>query len=795
MKHFFERLNPKQKEAVFHTEGALLIIAGAGSGKTSVLCCRIANIINEGLALPWQILAVTFTNKAAGELRERLSSMKIENAKDIHAGTFHSTCVRILRNGIEGLNTPEDLFQTSGIKSSAQPTFVMPLFGLPIASETLPVENLLNDGSTTVVSGGYRKGFTIYDTDDSLRLIKSCMKDLNISEKVYAPKSVFHSISRAKDFLVTPKFFEITNENGLRDSHLETAQRVYSLYQQRLKSANALDFNDLIMKTVELFEKNPDILSQWQKKFRYIMVDEYQDTNYAQYRLVSLLAGKNGNLCVVGDEDQSIYRFRGATIENILSFEEEFKAHTIKLEQNYRSTQNILGAANGVICKNTQRKPKKLYSTIDAGEKVQLHILANEHEEAMFISREIEKGKGNGISFGKNAVLYRTNAQSRTVELGLARASIPYRIIGGVRFYERKEIKDVIAYMSVLDNPFDFIRFRRIVNEPKRTIGDVTQIEIENASNELGISPFDVMATADQFPSLCKKVGVLKEFASVFGELTEISNDKSKNLPDLIDSVVNLTGYKAMLQKQGEEGAERLQNIDELKSAALKFAEENPESGLSDFLGQVALASDMDDYEQGEDRVSLMTIHSAKGLEFERVFLIGAEENLFPSFRSVANPMDLEEERRLMYVAITRAKTILHIITAKERLLFGMTQRNGISRFIKEIPADHIQINDRTRRVIATSSNNTSSSDLRTLEKSSTHSSHSRPRTRIESTRSTPSQLGLTFTEGECVNHKVFGKGTVLSVSDMGNDSLLEIAFDKVGTKKIMANFAKITKV
>ncbi|MCL1832753.1 MAG: UvrD-helicase domain-containing protein, partial [Oscillospiraceae bacterium] len=642
------RLNPAQREAVEHTDGALLIIAGAGSGKTAVLCARIANIINKGLARPWQILAVTFTNKAAGELRERLCAMDIADAHDIHAGTFHSTCVRILRLGVESV--------------------------------------------------GYRKGFTIYDTDDSLRLIKTCMKELNISEKVHAPKSVFHSISRAKDFLIPPVDFETTTADGRQDTTLETVKRVYELYQSRLKSANAFDFNDLIMKTVELFETNPDILTQWQNKFRYIMVDEYQDTNHAQYKLVSMLAGKSGNLCVVGDEDQSIYRFRGATIENILSFEGEFNARVIKLEQNYRSTSMILGAANGVIGKNTQRKHKSLYSSVAGGDKVQLHILANEQEEANQIVREIERARGRGVPFGDNAVLYRTNAQSRTIELALARASIPYRIIGGVRFYDRKEIKDVVAYMSVLDNPFDLIRFRRIVNEPKRQIGDVTQSEIERIHHETGLSPIDVMANATLYPSLSKRAAALVDFARIFAALSAIllnpDTGEVGSLSNLIDGIITMTGYANMLKKEGDEGAERLQNIGELKSAAVKFAEENVAenvgAALSDFLGQIALASDTDDYEQGEDRVALMTIHSAKGLEFGNVFLIGAEENLFPSFRSLADPMDIEEERRLAYVAITRAKQTLHITTACERLLYGMTQRNPTSRFVREIPDEFI---------------------------------------------------------------------------------------------------------
>ncbi|MCL1788993.1 MAG: UvrD-helicase domain-containing protein [Oscillospiraceae bacterium] len=742
--NFLKKLNPAQREAVSHTEGPLLIIAGAGSGKTSVLCCRIANIINQKLAFPRQILAVTFTNKAAGELRERLASMNIDGEDDhagngqnnssLWAGTFHSTCIKILRRGIEAV--------------------------------------------------GYMKGFTIYDTDDSLRLVKSCMKDLNISEKSFSPKQVFFAISRAKDKLITPENFEKADNNGRRDYFRETVFQVYESYQNRMKSANALDFDDIIMKTVELFEKNPDILEKWQKQFRYIMIDEYQDTNYAQYKLISLLAGgKEGNLCVVGDEDQSIYRFRGATIENILSFEEEFNARVIKLEQNYRSTVAILGAANGVICRNTQRKPKTLFSSIEGGDKVNLHILNDEQEEAMFIAREIEQGKGKGISFGQNAVLYRTNAQSRTAELALARMSVPYRIIGGVRFYDRKEIKDIVAYMSVIANPFDFIRFRRIINEPKRSIGEVTQTEIERVSVEMGMSPVDVMAEASRFPSLKAKATLLERIAVVFKQLSEAADSsEDQNLSDLIDEITDKSGYLKMLQSEGDEGLSRLENIKELKSAAVKFQEENPEATLLDFLEQVALVSDTDDYERGEDRVAMMTIHAAKGLEFGRVFLIGAEEGLFPSFRSLAEPDDIEEERRLAYVAITRAKQTLNITTAKQRLLYGITQRNPVSRFVREIPDEFIQVNEKRRKGAAIPQKKTKTSVFTDKPKS----------------RNKPQSLppcSVKFSDGERIKHKVFGEGTVVDIQEMGNDSLLEITFDSVGTKKIMANFAKIEKI
>jgi len=705
-----------------HTEGPLLIIAGAGSGKTSVLCCRVANIILSKLAAPWQILAVTFTNKAAGELRDRLYAMDIPDAGEIWAGTFHSTAVKILRRGIEAV--------------------------------------------------GYRKGFVIYDGDDSTRVIKSCLKDLNVSEKAFSPKTIQNAVSRAKDMLIPPENFE-TSVFGKRDLFLETVQQVYALYQRKLKAANALDFDDLIMKTVELFENRPDVLQKWQKQFRYIMIDEYQDTNRAQYRLVSLLAGKNGNLCVVGDEDQSIYRFRGAAIENILSFEDEFGAKVVKLEQNYRSTGNILGAANGVINNNDRRRDKTLFTQIGDGEKVKLVIMPDEQAESMYVAKEIEKGKGKGINFGENAVLYRTNAQSRNVELALSRLSIPCRIIGGVRFYERKEVKDVLAYMSVLDNPFDLVRFRRIINEPARGIGDVTQLAIERVSEQEGSDPITVMARANEYEALRPKAAVLQRIAGIFAELSEM------DLTELTDGIIEKFGYLKMLEKQGDEGVPRIENVKELKSAVLKFREENPEFGLTDFLTQIALVSDTDDYES-DDKVSLMTIHSAKGLEFGRVFLVGAEENLFPSYRSLAEPAELEEERRLAYVAITRAKRSLVITAAKERMLYGATQRNKVSRFVREIPDEYIYVEQSAARPAAS----------KPAKPVSTAKPTARP-----SPKPAPAAYNTVFGDGDRVSHKTFGEGTVLGSEPMGGDVLLEIAFDKVGTKKIMAKFARVEKI
>jgi DNA helicase-2/ATP-dependent DNA helicase PcrA len=716
-------INDKQKEAVLRTEGAVLIIAGAGSGKTTVLCYRIAHIIRENLAPPWRILAVTFTNKAAAELKLRLSAMEID-AKDVWAGTFHSTCVKILRRGIELL--------------------------------------------------GFKSNFTIYDMDDSLRVIKACMADLNMSDKSWNPKQIQSEISRAKDKLQSPDEFNVYRD-GKPDYMLEKISAVYTAYQNRLKAANALDFDDIIMKTVELLETAPEVLDKWQRQFKYIMVDEYQDTNHAQYKLISLLAGKDGNLCVVGDEDQSIYRFRGATIENILSFEEEFKAHTVKLEQNYRSTETILAAANAVIKNNTQRKNKTLWSKLGEGEKIELRTFLSERREADFIKETVMNGVVDGRKYSDYLVLYRMNAQSRTAELALAASGVPYRIIGGVRFYERKEIKDILAYMSVIENPGDIVRLRRVINVPKRGIGEATQAEVENIALGLGISPVEVMERAGEFSTLSKKAKPLTALAAMFRDL----GDSDRYLPDLIDDICEQSGYLDMLKTEGEEGEGRLQNIQELKSSAISFCEENPGAGLSEFLEQAALIADMDSYEQGEERVVLMTMHSAKGLEFDTVFIVGAEENIFPSYRSAADPLEIEEERRLAYVAITRAKRKLYVTNAKERLLFGQTQRNRISRFIREIPPE---------LTIA------EAEDMPVFVKPAKVKPDFTQVSGFDRKKETP-KVNVNYTDGERVRHKIFGEGTVIDVNPMGGDSLLEIMFDKEGTKKIMANFAGVQKI
>lgn len=773
LEHYFSRTNERQREAIFQINGAVLIIAGAGSGKTTVLCNRIANMLLFGDAYssdyvpnlseddvrflklygegcyenspeiithlsdiigfnrvrPWKILAVTFTNKAAAELKERLLKMNAP-ASEVWASTFHSCCVRILRRCIDVL--------------------------------------------------GYNTSFTIYDTDDSKRVVKSVMEALNISNKAFPEKVVMNAISRAKDKLITPEAFPVEDSGGKRDFQLATIRDIYIEYQKRLKASNALDFDDIIMKTVEVFRKNPEVLSYWQNHFEYVMVDEYQDTNSAQYELIKLISGGKGNLCVVGDEDQSIYRFRGATIENILSFENEFDSKVIKLEQNYRSTTNILDAANAVIRNNTQHKEKNLWSDLGEGEKIGVYRFSDEQSEAIFVASEVLAAKKEDIPFSDNAILYRTNAQSRTFELALGKMGVPYRIIGGTRFYERKEIRDVLAYLSVISNPYDTVRLMRIINEPKRSIGTATQGEILRVSASLGISPIEVMERCEEFVGLSKKSKALLPLGRMFREL--INTAEEREITDILDDVLEQSGYTLMLMSQGDEGAARLENIRELKSAMINFCEENENHGLFDYLEQVALISDIDSYEEDEDRVVLMTMHSAKGLEFERVFIVGAEENIFPSYRCLSDPFDLEEDRRLCYVAITRAKQKLYITTAENRLLYGQTMHNRISRFIGEIPKDYIDYIDKVKRTSLGGNAYSKSSKPNYLRDHSARTSAS-------------SEPVESFSAGDRIHHNIFGDGTVMTATVLGNDALLEIAFDDVGTKKLMAKFAKITKL
>lgn len=777
LEKYFEKLNDMQKKAVFTTEGPVLILAGAGSGKTSVLVNRIANMVNFGSAYsstnvpasaneddvtflesyngekdevtvqrlkdiaavdpidPWKIMAITFTNKAAGELKERLETMLGAAADSITAATFHSVCVRILRREIERL--------------------------------------------------GYGSDFTIYDSDDSLRLLKSCYEALDMSDKIFNPKAVIAAISHAKDNLLTP---ELYSEQTGGDYYKVGVAKLYAAYQKKLVSANAVDFDDIICLTVRLFTECGDVLDHYSNRYRYIMVDEYQDTNYAQLRLVTLLSEKFGNICVVGDDDQSIYKFRGATIENILKFEEQFNgAAVIRLEQNYRSTQNILSAANAVIANNSSRNDKKLWTDIGSGDKITLFKAMDEHGEAAFVADTVTEQNKDGKEFRDFAVLYRTNAQSNALECEFTLKGIPYRVIGGLRFYDRKEIRDMIAYLSVINNSMDMLRFKRIINEPKRGIGDATVSMIEQISDDLAISPIEIMRDVENYPMLGKKVAPLKKAAAMFEHLAEFAENEP--LDQLVDEVLNVTGYDAYMRSLGEEGTGKLENIAELKSNIQNYINsksEDEEPTLSEFLEEISLFTDADRMDTTTDAVNLMTIHSAKGLEFDTVFIVGAEEGIFPSKRSMDTLEDLEEERRLAYVAITRAKRKLYISHAVRRMMYGSTTMNTTSRFVKEIPADYVERIDST-----VNNHGEQDEDDNFIVASPTYDLKSQI---VNQQLKKAQKTDADFSVGDRVAHNVFGEGTIISVKKMSNDAMLEIAFDKVGTKKVMANFAKLKK-
>lgn len=779
----FARMNDRQKQAVFTVNGPLLILAGAGSGKTTVLINRIANILRYGDAYnstylhddldendiaackayiengtplttetqehlsvsacaPWRIMAITFTNKAAGELKDRLCAMLGEAANDIWASTFHSTCARILRRDGERI--------------------------------------------------GYSSHFTVYDTDDQRRLMKSILKELDISEKNITPKSILNEISRAKDSLISPAEYALTVGDDFR---LKIISRAYTTYQKRLEDADAMDFDDLINKVVELFKKCPDALEYYQNRFRYLMVDEYQDTNHAQYTFVRMLAEKSGNLCVVGDDDQSIYKFRGATIENILSFENTFQnATVIRLEQNYRSTQNILDAANAVIEHNTERKGKTLWTQNGTGAMIHLHTAENETDEAERITKIILDGVAAGRKFSDYAVLYRMNSQSLTFERNFAKSGVPHRIIGGTRFYERREIREMIAYLSVINNPSDEMRLRRIINTPKRSIGDRSVEVAAQIGQQTGETLFEVVSHAKDYPALSRAANKMTLFAAQMQGLIELNNDEKVTLGELYDELVERIDYLNFLKTDDPESAEdRAANVQELASNLRRFEEENPEGTLSDFLEEVSLITDIDNYDNNADSVVLMTVHSAKGLEFPVVFLPGMEENIFPGMASVYVPSEVEEERRLAYVAITRAKEELYIFHAESRMIFGMTNRNRVSRFVEEIPetlVEHTRSRDYSARPVSMPSfGGAKPFGEAPKTKSVAEAGGFTPKPRVK-----PAPAG-TYRVGDTVLHKAFGTGLIVSATPMANDTLLEVAFDKVGTKKLFANFARLTKV
>ncbi len=772
-------LNEKQREAVFTTENPLLILAGAGSGKTTVLVKRVAFIIKYGNAYysenvpegmneaqvaslesalelpaeeieqllpvfinrpcpPWQVLAITFTNKAANEIKTRLASVFFNDesiANDIWAGTFHSICMRILRK-----------------------------YGSRI---------------------GYGEGFTIYDTDDVKKLISSCLKKLNIDEKILPIKSAMNEISRAKDRLLDPETFE--REVG-SDFRLSKIGAVYKEYQRILKDSNALDFDDIIMQTVKLLQTDDEAREYYQKRFRYVCVDEYQDTNRAQFVLTSLLSAGSKNLMVVGDDDQSIYKFRGATIENILDFDRTYKdAKVIKLEQNYRSTQNILDASNAVIKNNSGRKGKTLWTAKDEGEKIRLRRLDDQNLEARYITENINRMMSSGERRFKDfAVLYRVNAQSNNLENVFARSGIPYRMLGGVRFSDRKEIRDIVAYLQLINNHADRERLLRIINEPKRKIGLKAIEAVIDIADAEGCSLFEVIRHSERYIALANYKARFDDFADMIEKLGELSKEVSLDV--LVRETLDRTGYKQMLIDAGEQEAERLQNLEEFISNVIEYQQNAEEPSLTGFLEENALVADVDRYDENADAVVLMTIHSAKGLEFPIVFLPGLEDGIFPGMQAILDPTELEEERRLAYVAITRAKERLFITHAKCRLLYGRTQYNPKSRFVEEIPSALIEQEGESssqymgeQRIARSITQKQTVSEVITVGK--------------PLVRSVPKAPLILFSEGDRVSHMTFGEGEILSVKPMGADTLYEIMFDKVGTKKLMATYAKLKKV
>lgn len=740
LKKQFSHMNNMQQQAVFCTEGPLLILAGAGSGKTTVLVNRIAYILQSELCKPWQILAITFTNKAAGELKERICNAVPEGGSDIWAATFHSTCARILRR-----------------------------YGDRI---------------------GFTSHFTVYGTDDQKKLVKDILKQLNYDEKMLPVKRVLNEISKAKDEMLTPQ--EMLKRAGY-DNLKQSVAKVYEIYQSRLKTADAMDFDDMLCKTVELFQKCPDILEFYQNQFKYIMVDEYQDTNKVQYKFVSMLAAKYGNICVVGDDDQSIYKFRGATIENILSFENTFKgAKMIRLEQNYRSTKNILNAANGVISNNTMRKGKTLWTENAVGDKIEVHTSDSERDEAQFIAKTILDGVADGRKFSDFAILYRMNAQSNSIEQALSRSGIPHRVIGGRRFYDREEIRDMVAYLQVINNPHDDVRLGRIINVPKRGIGATTLEKASEIAAGLGESIYSVIKDADVYPQLSRAATKLKSFVALIDGLMEAEQSGDYSLAELYNLILEHTDYEKYLKTEKDNPDVRIENIEELSSNIIKFEEDYAEeASLSNFLEEISLQTDIDNYDAEADSSVMMTLHSAKGLEFPVVFIAGLEEGVFPSIATMMNPDELNEERRLAYVGITRAKEKLYITKAKSRMLMGHTSYNKVSRFVNEIPPELLNYTGEKKTFASTNGFSASSSHISSIGAGSKFT----PNKSFNTFTKPAVKSGTVYKKGDCVFHKVFGKGMIMKTEKMGNDTMLEVAFDKAGTKTLMANFSKMEKI
>ena len=764
----FQNLNAMQQEAVAATDGPLLLLAGAGSGKTTVLINRIANLIRFGrgsdsnevpdtvseedvdflenlqepisefdchradllCALepvsPWNIIAITFTNKAANELKERLTNMLGPEGQDVWAMTFHSACCRILRRDIERL--------------------------------------------------GYSRSFTIYDTADSERVMKDIIKEMGLDDKTFPAKYVLSVISREKDNMVSPEEYLERVEYGT-DMRLLPIAKAYSKYQTRLKENNALDFDDIIFQTVRLLQEHEDVRTFYQRKFRYVLVDEYQDTNHMQYLLTSLLAGGYENICVVGDDDQSIYRFRGATIENILNFEKQYRgSRVIRLEQNYRSTQSILNAANAVIAHNIGRKGKRLWTANGQGKPITVYEAADEGAEANYVAGQIISGS-KGRNFKDYAVLYRTNAQSNALEFAFKRNAIPYRVIGGMRFFDRAEVKDMLAYLCVINNRTDDLRLHRIINNPPRGLGAKTIETADRLAQAEDKALYQVVSDPYSYGPLEKSAGKLLQFSVLIEQLAQLLED-GLTLPEFYEEVMLRTGYIAMLEsKPTEENKTRLENIRELKSSINSYVQNTDTPTLAGFLEEIALYTDLETYNQGDDAVVMMTMHSAKGLEFPSVFLVGFEDVLFPGMRAIGEREEMEEERRLCYVAITRAKKNLTISYAKQRMLYGRTNASLPSRFLKEIPEDTV-----VKKGGYHAPQNTYTP--------STYSYQPKKTVSYQSVYSGTSTAYLELNKGDMVQHTAFGRGMVLSVLKMGGDALLEIAFDQIGTKKLMAKTA-----
>ena len=770
----FSKLNPMQQEAVRTTQGPLLLLAGAGSGKTTVLINRIANLMRFGRgsdchevpdgisqedvaflenleeepsdedrlradrlcavepAVPWSIMAITFTNKAANEMKERLSLLLGPEAEDIWAMTFHAACCRILRRDIERM--------------------------------------------------GYGRSFTIYDTSDSERIMKEIVRDMGLDDKTFPARYVLAAISKEKDKMISPgEMLEKAEAQG--DVRAIPFAKAYARYQQQLRDNNALDFDDIIYVTVQLLQQNPDVREYYQRKFRYILVDEYQDTNHMQYLLTSLLAGGYQNICVVGDDDQSIYRFRGATIENILNFEKQYSGtRTIRLEQNYRSTQSILNAANAVISHNIGRKGKRLWTDNGKGEPITVYEASDEGTEGNFVAGKILAGS-RGKQFRDYAILYRTNAQSNALEYALKRNGIPYRVIGGTRFFDRAEVKDMLSYLCVINNRFDDLRLKRIINNPPRGLGQKT-IETASRLAEAEHKPlYAVIADAGNYGPLEKSAGKFGQFSQMVESLAQLLDD-GMSLPDFYEEVLVRTGYEDMLKaKETEENKTRLENVRELKSSIYSYVENAETPSLAGFLEEIALYTDLEQYSEGDDAVVMMTMHSAKGLEFPHVFLVGFEDGLFPGMRAIGDAEEMEEERRLCYVAITRAKQTLTISYARQRMIYGRTAASLPSRFLKEIPEECVVKKGGYRM----SQDSGGGYYMGQTRRSAAPVKKPQPRSSL---LSQPSGTILEVNQGDMVQHAAFGKGMVLSVVKMGGDALLEIAFDDIGTKKLMAKTA-----